>query len=260
MDNRAIRVIQFWPVSYIRLGCSSGDAVASHCILCWWHDSLERAHIPLFFSCSCFFGQQERPAAWNTGPNLASTFVRFPGRGFVKPSVTLWGLSRNWIGAIELCRSSIHVQYPDRKDYDRSTLWTFQAQADPVVFSNIFFQSKKKKISSRTSVTCIITNLSANRFHRRPIGASTLTRRKKGRKRNRSRVVGSAMSVVTQRSCHLFVAKSSRESASWNISFGDLGSFFRISDACSRRSSSKSVVWYWGVSASSRSWNPCWIR
>lgn len=144
MNNRAIGIIQFWPASYIHLGCSSGDAVVSHYIPCWWHDSPERAHIPLFFSCSCSFGQQERPAAWNIDPSLALAAVRLPGRGTSKLSVAPRWKKKSWIDATVLCRSSKHAQYPYRKDYGHSTLRTFQAQADPVVFSNIFFVYERK--------------------------------------------------------------------------------------------------------------------
>jgi hypothetical protein len=63
-----------------------------------------------------------------------------------------------------------------------------------------------------------------NLSHRRLIGASTLTRRKKGRRRRISRIFSSQISVVTHRSCHLEVTKSSNSSALWKVgpSFGDL--------------------------------------
>lgn len=53
---------------------------------------------------------------------------------------------------------------------------------------------------------------SLNRCHRTLTGASTLTRRKKGRRSSASTTFSSHMSVVTHRSLHLKVTKSSKES------------------------------------------------
>jgi hypothetical protein len=55
------------------------------------------------------------------------------------------------------------------------------------------------------------------RCHRTVTGASTLTRRKKGRRSRTSTTCSSNMSVVTHRSCHLNVTKSSNLSTSGNV-------------------------------------------
>lgn len=61
------------------------------------------------------------------------------------------------------------------------------------------------------------TYLSRNRCHRKLTGASTLTSKKKGRIRSLSRTDRSQMSVVTQRSVHRLVTKSSNESTDSNL-------------------------------------------
>ena len=58
-------------------------------------------------------------------------------------------------------------------------------------------------------------HLALNRFHLRLNGASTLTRRKKGRRRNCSNMRLSQISMMTHRSSHLFVTNSIRSSIVW---------------------------------------------
>jgi hypothetical protein len=72
--------------------------------------------------------------------------------------------------------------------------------------------------SSRVGgVSWLVAQRSLNLCHRTLTGASTLTRRKKGRRSSASTTVSSHISVVTQRSLHLRVTKSSKEVTSEKV-------------------------------------------
>lgn len=71
--------------------------------------------------------------------------------------------------------------------------------------------------SSVGGVSWFVAQRSVKRFHRTLTGASTLTNRKKGRRNKASTTLSSQMSVVTHRSCHLKVTKSSSVSTSWKV-------------------------------------------
>jgi len=73
----------------------------------------------------------------------------------------------------------------------------------------------QRAISSRLNLH--ETNRSLNRRHRKLTGASTLTRRKNGRRSSVSTALSSHISVVTQRSLHLSVTKSSNSSTLANV-------------------------------------------
>lgn len=103
----------------------------------------------------------------------------------------------------------------------------------PVVRDNEFFKSRGLDLSfpastvrrqspgqPRQRLFRVGADLFVNRFHRRLTGASTLTRRKKGRWMRRSRMAPSQMSVVTQRSRHLLVTNSRSKSTFSNTTSG----------------------------------------
>jgi len=71
---------------------------------------------------------------------------------------------------------------------------------------------RRTKSSRVGGVWSVAAHRALNRCHRTLTGASTLTSRKKGRLRRASTTVSSHMSVVTNRSLHLSVTKSSSES------------------------------------------------
>jgi hypothetical protein len=79
--------------------------------------------------------------------------------------------------------------------------------------------------SSRVGgVSWLAAHRSLNLCHRTLTGASTLTNRKNGRLSSASTTVSSHISVVTHRSCHLSVTKSSKESMSKKACCGSTGS------------------------------------
>ena len=74
---------------------------------------------------------------------------------------------------------------------------------------------RSTKSSSVGGVSRFAAQRSVNLFQRTLTGASTLMRRKNGRLKRASTTLSSDMSVVTQRSLHFNVTKSSRASTSW---------------------------------------------
>lgn len=180
-------------------------------------------------------------------------------------------MKTNWTNELGPGLSGRLVQYPFHKDSDHSIEQTFQDQVDSIVCVSTFsawryirplFQFLKRARDEKDENCLRRTNRSENRFQRRLTGASTLTSRKKGRRINRSRIAPSAMSVVTQRSCHRFVTKSRSDSGVENTNSDGVVPFLSILDAWSRRWSFASRVAFWlDWFVSSKSWKPwCWIR
>lgn len=81
-------------------------------------------------------------------------------------------------------------------------------RARPEPFSYNCRSLYKTNFSKSIGSSCRRKHLSRYLCHRRLTGASTLTRRKNGRRRSRSNVEPSQISAVTQRSFHLRVTNS----------------------------------------------------
>lgn len=77
--------------------------------------------------------------------------------------------------------------------------------------------SRRTNSSSVGGVSWFAAQRSVKRLHRTLTGASTLTRRKNGRRSRASTTSWSQMSVVTHRSFHLNVTSSNSESMSGNV-------------------------------------------
>jgi hypothetical protein len=96
----------------------------------------------------------------------------------------------------------------------------------PVLGANRCSSFRSTNSSRVGGVSWFAAHRSLNLCHRTLTGASTLTRRKNGRLSNASTTVSSHISVVTHRSLHLKVTKSSNESMSKKICSASKSSAF----------------------------------
>lgn len=87
----------------------------------------------------------------------------------------------------------------------------------PVRWANRWASLRRTKSSSVGGVRLFAAQRFLKRCQRTLTGASMLMRRKKGRRRRASTTLSSQMSVVTQRSLHLSVTKSSKASTSAKV-------------------------------------------
>lgn len=95
----------------------------------------------------------------------------------------------------------------------------------PVLGANKCWSLRRTKSSRVGGVCWVAAQRALNRCHRTLTGASTLTRRKKGRLIRASTTVSSHISVRTNRSLHLSVTNSSSASTSGNVRPDAAGDF-----------------------------------
>ena len=217
-----------------RLRCNFADFWAYHCSLYWSLFFRGQVHTPHAASCNYSFAQRGTLIAWSTDPNLVAGVAHLPDLDPANSDVTL-----QWTASglpIEL----LHDQW-DKQDLascctngHRCAIRTALGSATPGFVVYILIVS----LLGLEVVHLWGTHRSWRRFHRRLTGASTLTRTKNGRLKRFSKTFSFHTSVVTQRCCHFFVTKSSRDSTqAKEFSFASCCSKFGSWDDCWAKSS-----------------------
>lgn len=168
--------------------------------------------------------------AWNTDPSWAAGVAHHQGAMPSMRRATLQGRRTSWTVWLELGQSNKHDRCLCHINAGRSRKQIPRDSEDQTFFGGTYSISITNQTLQKCWNLVVQSNLSVYRFHRRLTGASTLTRRKKGRWMRWSRIAPSQMSVVTQCSCHRLVTKSRSKSTLSNNKFGDC-----VLSSCSTR-------------------------
>lgn len=158
--------------------------------------------------------------AWNTDPSSAAGVAHHQDSMPSKKREALRGRKTSWTVWLGLGLSDKHDQHLCHINTGRSRKQILRdLEEQTFLYDTYIISITAQALQGHRKM--VQSNLSVYRFHRRLTGASTLTRRKKGRWMRWSRVAPSQISVVTQCSCHRFVTKSKSKSTLSKKKSGD---------------------------------------